>query len=437
MKKLCSLFFGLAVLGLHAQKKWSLRECVVYAMKNNLQVIQSDFNRQLQEKNLDIAKRDYLPSVSATLSNSANFGQSQDVFGTIRRNDNFNNNTGIGANILVFNNGRLEKTVRKTEFDVEASVYDTETVKNNIALQIAQQYLNVLLNREIAAIAKSAADNAEQLFRRAKITTEAGTTPLTSQYEAQATWARERLNLQKAEINTERSLFALAQLLRLPDYRDFDVEDVVIDELPDQPLSHEAAIEAAYETQPQIKAATARIRAAEQQIKVTETLFWPTVTANAGFGSFYFKSLAYGGDQPFYNQYKDNFSQQLGLNANIPIFNKGITRLQVEQSKIAEAQQRVGLESEKQQLRENVQLALFDANANYEAYRTALEAEESSRLALDFAEKSYAAGRSTVYDLDLARNNLVNAQSSVAQAKYNYLFSVKLLNFYQGIPLSL
>ncbi len=127
----------------------------------------------------------------------------------------------------------------------------------------------------------------------------------------------------------------------------------------------------------------------------------------------------------------------MGLSANIPIFNKGITRLNVEQSKINEEIARTSLAQQKQEVLQNVQRAQFDAESNYEAWLAAAEAEKSTKLALDFAEKSFNAGRSTVYDLNNARNSYANAQGSVAQAKYNYLFSLKLLNFYAGIPLSL
>ena len=437
MKKSAVFILVLASALAFSQKKWSLQECVNYAVENNLQVLQNNYNKNIQEKNLEISKREKLPSVSGNIGNTASFGQGQDVFGTTQRNDNFNNNINVGANILVYNNGRLEKNIRKTELDVEAAQYDVETIKNNISLQIAQQYLAVLLNREIVKINQSAVDNAQKQYDRAKITTETGTTPQTTLAEAQAALARENQNLKSAEVNVNRALFSLAQLLQLPDYKDFDVENVNVENVSAPLLSAESVLETAYTQQPQIKAAESRIKAAEAQTEVTKTAFWPTITANAGIGTFYFNALNYGIDNSFTKQYKDNFGQQLGLSANIPIFNKGITKTQVEQSKINEDIAKNNLLQQKQDVKQNVQSAQFDAESNYEIYTSALEAEKSSTLALDFAQKSYDAGRSSIYDLNIARNNLANAQGSVAQAKYNYLFSVKLLEFYSGIPLSL
>ncbi len=449
MKKSAAVLLVLFSVTAFSQKKWTLQECVNYALENNLTVIQNTLNTRIQDKSLEIAKREYLPSVSGNISNSASFGQGRDIFGTTDRNDNFNNNASVGADILLFNNGRLEKNIRRTEFEVAATKYDTERIKNDISLQIAQQYLSVLLNREIAKISASALENADRLYQRAKITTDVGTTARTVLAEAEAALAREKQNVETARINTNRSLFALAMLLQLEEYKNFDIQDVPVDDTLGAPLfTAENIIEKAYENQPQIKAAESRVQAAEAQTQVTETAFWPVVSASAGIGTSYFNSLVtnYAGadingnpirESGFFKQYKDNFGQQLGLSANIPIFNKGITKLQVEQAKINEDIAKTTFRQQRQQVLQNVQQAQFDAESNFAAYSAAREAERSSELALNFAEKSFAAGRSTVYDLNAARNNYANAQGSVAQAKYNYLFSLKLLNFYAGIPLSL
>lgn len=448
MKKVLTVVLGLAFAGLNAQQKWSLRECVDYAVKHNLQVIQNEYSKQIQDSNLKIAQRNYLPSVNASMGNNVSFGQAS-LGTTSIRNDQFSNSANIGADILIYNNGRLDKTIRKSQFDVEASQYDIETIKNDISLQIAQQYLTTLLNKEIVKISQSAVDNAKKQFDRAKITTEVGTTAQTIVAEAEAAWAREKQNLKTAEINVGRSLFALAQLLQLKEYKDFDVEDVEVDDkLTPQLFSVDDVLNLAYENQPQIKAAESRIKSAEAQTEITKTAFWPTLTASVGVGTFYRNLLntAYSGydqfgnaskEPGFFQQYKDNFGQQGGVSLNIPIFNKGITKLQVEQSKINENIAKTTLEQQKQTVRQNVQQAQFDADANYEVYLAAVEAEKSTKLAMEFADKSYAAGRTTIYDLNIARNNYANAQGSVEQAKYNYLFSLKLLNFYSGIPLTL
>lgn len=449
MKKL----FSVALISLFtlsfSQKKWSLQECVDYAVKNNLQVISNQYNVDIQSKNLDIAKKQYLPSVSGTFDNNVRFGTTQGFQGSIGRNDNFNNSASVGANMQIYNNGRLQKSAEKNQYDLDASLLDAEKVKNDVSLNIAQQYLQVLLNKEVKKITDESVANAEKVLKRATITTEVGTTPKTIEAEATASLAREKQKQKSAEIDIQRSLFSLAMLLQLKDYQNFDVQEVPLPGLLESPLnSTENIVEKAYGNQPQVKAAETRILSAQKQTEIAKTAFFPTVSAFAGIGSFYFYKIS-----PTYNpttgekidvkrddvfrQYRDNFNQNVGVSANIPIFNKGITKLQVEQAKISEDIAKNALEIQKVEVQQNVQKAYFDANANYENYLAALEAEKSTKLALDFAEKSYEAGRTTIYDLNMARNNYVNAQGSVSQAKYNYIFSMKLLNFYAGIPLSL
>ncbi len=438
MKKTFSLVLLAVFTIAFSQKKWSLQECVDYAEKNNLQVISNQYSTDIQAKNLEIAKRQKLPSVSGNINNNADFGQGRDYIGQSVRTDAFNNNTSIGANVELYNNGRLRKSAEKSQYDLDASLLDAEKVKNDISLNIAQQYLQVLLNKEVKKITDESVANAEKVLTRAKITTKVGTTPKTIEAEATASLAREKQKQKSAEIDIQRSLFSLAMLLQLKDYKAFDVQEVPLPNLLDAPLSStDNIVEKAFDNQPQIKAAETRILSAQKQIEIAKTAFYPSISASAGVGTSYYDYFSSSKDVGFFKQYQDKFGQQVGVSANIPIFNKGITKLQVEQAKISENSAKNSLEMQKVEVQQNVQKAYFDANANYENYLAALEAEKSTKLALDFAGKSYEAGKTTIYDLNMARNNYVNAQGSVSQAKYNYIFSMKLLNFYAGIPISL
>ena len=162
MKKNFSFALLLLCAIVFSQKKWSLQECVDYAVKNNLQVINNQYTASIQAKNAEIAKRDALPGVSGNINNNTSFGQGRDVFGNVRRNDNFLNSASVGANIQLYNHGRIQKAAQKSQYDLEASLLDVETTKNNISLQIAQQYLQVLLNKEVKKIAEESLRNAEK-----------------------------------------------------------------------------------------------------------------------------------------------------------------------------------------------------------------------------------------------------------------------------------
>ena len=436
MRRLFFLSILLASTFVFSQKKWTLRECVDYAVKNNLQVINTQYNNDIQSKNLAMAKNDYLPSASANIGNNVRFGQVPDNAGNSLRTDAFSNSASLGVSMDIYNNGRIKKTVQKSQHDLDASFLDTEKTKNDISLQVAQLYLQVLLNKEVKKITDESVNNAEKILNRAKATTEVGTTAKTVEAEAIASLAREKQKQKSAEIDIERSLFNLAMLLQLKEFKEFDVQEVPLPSMLAAPLnSTDNIINTAYENQPQVKAAETRILSAQKQIEIAHTAFYPSLLVSAGLSTSYQNLFNYS-ENTFSKQYKDNFGQNLGLSLNIPIFNKGNTKLQVEQAKISENIAKNTLEQQKLSVRQDVQKAYFDANANYENFMAAVEAEKSTKLALDFAEKSYEAGRSTIYDLNNARNNYVNAQSTVSQAKYNYIFSMKLLNFYAGIPLT-
>ena len=152
MRRLFFLSILLASTFVFSQKKWTLRECVDYAVKNNLQVINNQYNNDIQSKNLAMAKNDYLPSASANIGNNVRFGQVPDNAGNSLRTDAFSNSASLGVSMDIYNNGRIKKTVQKSQYDLDASFLDTEKTKNDISLQVAQLYLQVLLNKEVKKI---------------------------------------------------------------------------------------------------------------------------------------------------------------------------------------------------------------------------------------------------------------------------------------------
>lgn len=271
---------------------------------------------------------------------------------------------------------------------------------------------------------------------KAKITTIVGTTPKTIEAEAIANLAREKQKQKSAEIEIQRSIFSLAMVLQIAEYENFDVEEIAIPNIQENTIEPiDTILKSAYENQPQIKSAEIRILSAKKHTEISETAYYPSVSANVGLKSFYSNYFG-SSDFGISNQYRDNFNQQMGVSVTIPIFNKGITKLQVEQSKIAELIAKNTLNVQKVTLLQEIQKVYFDCHAHYENYKTALETEKSTKLALEFAEKSYEAGVTTIYDFNISRINYVNAQSSVSQNKYNYIFSKKLLNFFAGSPFS-
>lgn len=444
MKQIYIVILIFNFLNVYSQKKWSLNELIDYANRNNIQVLQNTYYTQLQTKNLEIANREKLPFITGSFGNIISLGQEQDIFGTIKRNDNFNNSAAINGSILVFNNRRLQKAICKAEYDLQSSQLETEVIKKNISLQIVQQYLSIMLSKEILKINLSAYENAKSIYNKAEITTKSGATSQIVLAEAQASLSRENQNVENAKININRNLFQLAQLLQLPDYKNFDIQDIEIGTiLYNKDFEDENILEVLYQNDPSIKAAKIRIKAAEAQTEVTKTAFWPSITASGRIGTFYFKSLVNdenssikkslpNQEDGFFKQYLKNSGHQISLIFNIPIFNKGITRINIEKSKINEELMKISHEHAKNNLIQNIKDLKFNIEASYQNYLAALITEKTSMTALYFAQESYDSGRTSIYDLATARKNYANVQSALAQAKYNYFFSLKQLDFYLG-----
>lgn len=443
MKKVI-IFLGItcSFLGF-SQKKWTLEESIDYAKNNNLQIITSKFTEKLEEKNLHLSKRNFLPSISANMNNNIKFGQTQGFQGGIGRNDNFNNDIGMSVDMVIYSGNKIKKQVEQKQIDLSIAKYNTDILKYDITLQIIEQYLTILLNKEIYKVNKSAFNNAQKLYDKIKITTEIETTAKTVLAEAEATLARESQNMKIAEINIKKGLFALAQTLQLDDYSQFDIEDISLESPINISInnSSDEILKKIYSNHPKIKLAEQNIESAEIQSKIAMASFLPTISLNARLGSFYYNSLvtditgvdSFGNiikEKTLFDQYKTNFSQQVGLSINIPIFNKGITKIQVEQAKINEDIAKNNLNIKKQELLQNIQKVYFDIENYYANYLYAIETHKSNELALDFAQKSYEAGKITIYDLNVALNNFINAQGTLIQMKYNYIFSQKVLNFY-------
>ena len=400
-----------------AQKVWTLDECIAYALEHNLQVSKKQLEMQNTLQDAKLAYNQKLPSVSAALNNQTNFGQSQDIFGTVKRNDNYNNNIGASSQILVFNNYRLKKELAKANNDFITSEYALENAKQNVQIQVTRAYLNVLLNKEAVIIADSTLENAEKLLERSKSTTIAGTTALSVQYEAEANYATEKRKLQLAKIDVRRALLELSQLLQLNDTAIADVQPIKDENiyLMEFSFTNSEINKDIYESQPIIKMYESAIYSAKVQSEIIKAQYGPSIIAGAGAGTSYFNAFQSNVTKSYWLQSRDNFAQQLSLNISIPIFDKNKKNTLLRKAELAEDLARNELNIYKQIIQQDIEKIIFDIESSYESYRASLESVKSSTLAAQFAQKSYEAGMSSIYDITNSRNNLVAAQSALLQ----------------------
>lgn len=419
-----------------AQKKWSLLEAVTYATENNLNVLQSRINEDLSANDLEHAGNQWLPTASGYFDNSLTIGSNHPMIN--KGYQQYSNSLGLNSSITIYNGGLLNLNKERASLLVESSKYQTESVINDISLMVVNYYLNVMLSRELLEIAEGNLSIMEQQLDRSQKLFDAGSIARADLVQAEANVAQEKKNLADAKIEVERALFNLATLLQLPDYREFDVEIVnVPDDISLGLYDLEEVVQTAYAQQPAVKKAETDLEVATTDIEIAETGFKPTITGTYNLGTNYAEYFNKGLEtEAWLSQWHDNITNVFGLSVNIPIFEKFNNKLNVQKAKISESLAQNTMEQQKQIIRENVQEAYFNANSSYQAFEAAKESVRSSEISADFAQRSFEAGKINIYDLNIAQNNLVTAQSQMAQAKYNFIFRMKVLDFYAGRPLT-
>ncbi|WP_437918336.1 TolC family protein [Sphingobacterium sp. LRF_L2] len=414
------------------QERWTLQRCIQFAQENNLEIQNSKINNGVKLVDLKIAKNEKLPEVSGFSSLYSKFGQGQDVFGNTRRNDNLNGEFGIDINATLYNHGKLKKDIKRTTLLVGVSEEEIRVLKRNIAIKVIEYYLAIQLNKEIARAVDTAVFYANLQYEKAVKTTNAGTTALTVQYEAKANLARENQQLKKAEQDVQRAKLNMVQLIQLLDYKNFDI---VEDQKGYEPSSHlgfslEDAIEQSASNHPELKKLKLLRRTTEIENEIAKADRYPAVRGSALIGSLYFNSLVSTGDRRFFPQIKDNFAQQVAITLSIPIFNKGRVRNTLAKNQHYIQQNDIQVKQQYLVIKQDVEKLYFDYWAYLDQYEAAQDMFESAEMALSFTSKSYEAGKSSIYDLNSSRGNLLKAESEMLQAKYNCLFVSKMIKFF-------
>ncbi len=436
MKKYLSIFCLAALTLSMGQEKWDLRECVDYAVQHNLTVNQSKIYYELSTKELELANKQWLPTVNAYLDNSLTIGSHHPLID--KGYQQYSNSLGLSSSIAIYNGGLIELNKERAELNVQANELQTASIANDISLMVVNYYLNVMLNRELLQIAQGNLEVSEEQLNRAQILYDGGRISRADLVQAEAAVAQEKKNVSDAQIEVERALFNLSTLLQLPDYRNFDVEDISLpDDLQFGVFDLDEILQIAYQEQPNVKRAELDVEIATKDIDIAKTSLKPTITGTYNLGTSYADYFNKGlVNDAWLTQWYENIANVFGISVQVPIFDRHQTKLNVEKATINQSLAQNLVEQEKQKLKENIQEAYFHATTSYDAYRAARESVRSSELSTDFAQRSFDAGVLNIYDLQIARNNLMIARAQMAQAKFNFVFRLKVLDFYAGIPLT-
>ncbi|WP_289664956.1 TolC family protein [Flavobacterium panacagri] len=443
-----AMLFGFGLTGQAQSKQWTLEECVRYALENNITIKVSE----LDVKNADIDKKgalgNYLPSVNGNASHSWNIGLNQDLTTGILRNQTTQySSVGLNAGVDIYKGLQNQNTYRKAKLSIIASKYQLLKMQEDISLNVASAFLQILSNKEDLKVKKEQLAIDEKRFTRSEEMVNAGTIPRGDLYDLKATVATDKQNIAVSENNLLISKLSLAQLLQLKEFADFDVveNNNLADEnniLAQTPVEIYAK---AKDIRTELKLAQTNLEIAEKNVAIAKGAFQPTLSGFYGFNtrasySDQVRLDAAGnpytvGPDPLFQQFSDNKGHNFGFQLNVPIFNGFSVKNNVERSKVSLEKSKIDLEQKSLDLQRNVYTAFTDAKAALNTYEASTVTLEARQQAYNYAKEKYDVGLMNSFDFTQAQTLLTTAQSNVITTKYDYMFKIKILEFYFGIPI--
>lgn len=467
------LFTLLLVTSVKAQQVWTLEQCISHALTNNLQLKQQMLMVESAKADLLQSKVDLLPGITGNASHSYNYGQTIDrytnQFATSRVQSN---NFYLQSGVTLFNGFQKMNLIKQNQLSLMAKEQDADKYMNDMSINIATFYLQVLFYKELVQIRGNQLDITRQQVARMQKMVDAGSMAEGDLFTVEAQLAGEESGLVSAENDLELSMLTLSQLLDLPSTDGFDIEvptltvedNMSIVGSPDQIYTY------ANEHMPEIKSAEYRLQVSERQLARSRGYYYPSLSLSGSWGTGYsgastvidqvlpgesqligfaenplgeplnvyaYQSKYTTRIKPWGDQIKDNNNQTIGLFLSIPILNGFQTRTMVSKSKIAVESSRLDLELQQMALRKTIQQAWSDARASLKNYGASQKKKAATSEAFRYADQKFSVGVMNSVDYNNAKKDMTNAESEVLQSKFDYLFKTTVLDFYMGKPLSL
>ncbi len=447
MKPAFTLIALVFLLKLSAQttvEKWDLRKCVDYAMKNNISVKQADVQARITALQYKQAQLYQYPTASFSTSAGPQFGRSIDPTTNVYTNTELlSQNYGLQGGVQIFNWGRVKNNVAAQEFNAKAALADIQKAANDVALNVATYYLQILAASEQVNIVSVQIKQTQSQLNVTRKKVEAGALPELNALELEATLATDSSNYIAAQSTYQQNILQLKALLNLDAALPFDVEIPAADKIPLEPLAElqpETVYQLAIGNQPNILSNQLKIKGAEKSILVAKASLYPSITGSYSLGSTYNNkavNLLNGNKIQYFDQINQNFRQSLGLGISIPIFNSGTNKINYEQSKLSLLSYKVTEDQIEQKLKQDIYTAYSNVINAIQKFNAGIRQVESNQKALDFATKRYEVGLLSTIDLITIQNNLSTAQFQQISNQYDYIFKMKLLEFYKGQGLKL
>lgn len=416
-----------------AQKDWTLSQCIDYAIEHNISLKQRENECERQKVSLSTARNAFLPDLNLGASQDFSFGRSLGMDNTYSKRNTSSTGFSLSTSVPLFTGKRLTNTVVLNQLNLEAVRADLEKARNDIRTQIAQQYIQIVYDRELLEVARHQIAIDSMQCARLQEMEKHGKATLTDVLQQQSTMAQSQLTATQAENSYHLDLLALSQLLELPSPEGFTIalptpadDKSIVESLNPEMIFNEAVA-----IKPEVHAGEMRVKASETSIQIAKADLYPSLSFRAGLGTNYYNSSGMQNDG-FGSQMKNNFSQQLGFSLNVPIFNRFSTRNNIRAARIERENQQLSLDNVKKTLYKEIQQLYYNTVAAEAKYKKSQQAQASSQQAFDLTQGKYENGKATITEFNEAKYNLLKADSDLIQARYELVFQRALIDFYRG-----
>lgn len=471
-KQIVIAFLFVGLFSFSQQKKWTLEECVNYALENNITIQQSALDVKIAEINKKEALGNYLPTLNASASHSWNIGLNQNITtGLLQNLTTQFSSFGVSSGIAIYSGLQNLNTLHRTKLALLASQYQLEKMEDDVSLVIANSFLQILFNKEQVKVLKLQNEVTKENLNRTKELVDAGVVPQGDMLEVQATDASEQQQIIAAENALFISKLSLAQILQIEDYKNFEIIDD-FDYLISGSILEKGAediVQKAKEVVNDVKIAETSKDLATYDLKIARGALQPTLSGFYGYdtrASYSDRIVGteidpdnptqvigvventgenvitpnyrgiVGGPNNLFDQFATNDGHNFGISLRIPIFNGFSLSSNVQRSKVNLERSKYQLEQAELDLEATVYQAYYDAQSAKQSYGAAIKTEDARKLAFEYAKERYNVGLINAFDFNQSKAQYENAQSNLLRAKYDYLFKIKVLEFYFGIPIT-
>lgn len=419
-----------------AQESWNLERCIKHAIEHNLSIKQKEAAKTQSEVELHTAQWSRLPNLNGNVGQSFNFGRALQADNTYENRNTRNTNFSLGTNIPLFTGLQIPNNIALSKLNLKAATEDLEKAKEDISIQVASYFLQVLFNEELAKVAENQVQLSQEQLDRKIAFFKNGKASEAEVLEAKSRLAQDELSVVQAKNNYLLALLDLSQLLELPSPENFQVETPQIENLSVNLSLPEEIYTQAMMNKPAIKAAQYRVLGAEKSIRIAQSAFYPQLSFGAGIGTNYYH-LSGMENASFSSQWEQNMNKYLQLSLSFPLFNRFQTRNRVKSARIQHTALSWQLEESKKALYKEIQQAYYNAIASESKYKSSQSATESAEASFRLMSEKYANGKATATEYNEMRTIWMKALSEGIQAKYDFVYRSKILDFYKGVPLTL